>query len=102
MSMPNVPDITPDITLTADQCLAMLVASIALEEMGQAHLINAEAEKLQYILGTLDGTTPPEPPTLDQLVEVSNSIGQTMRNVIKNQMLLSFKLEDALNLYNQG
>ncbi len=102
MSMPNVPNITPDITLTWDQALAMLLASVALEEMGQAHIINAEAEKIQYILGTLEGITPPAPPTIAELLQVNDSVGKMMRNVVKNQMLLSFKLEDALSIYPQA
>ncbi len=101
MSMPNIPDITPDITITADQCFAMMLASIALEELGQAHIINAEAEKMQYILGTLKGTTPPlvEPPTIEQLLTANDSMCMTLRNIVKNQMLLGFKLEDAMSMY---
>ncbi len=99
MSMPNIPDITPDITITFEQCYAMMLASIALEEMAQSHIMNAEAEKLQYVLGTLAGTTPPSPPSIDQLLAVNDSICMTLRNVVKNQMLLGFKLEDAINAY---
>ncbi len=100
MSFPNIPDITPTITIGSEQCVSMLLASIALEELGQAHIMNAEAEKLQYVLGTLRGSTPPAPPTIAQLLKVNDSICMTLRNVVKNQMLLGFKLEDTIHLYN--
>ncbi len=102
MSMPNIPNIDPDINITVDQCYALLIASIAMEELAQSHIINAEAEKIQYILGTLDGQRPPAPPTIAQLLAVDDSVCMTMRNVIKNQMLLGFKLEDAMDLYKQA
>ncbi len=100
--MPNIPNINPDITITWTECISMLLASIALEEMGQAHVINAEAEKLQYILGTLGSKAPLDPPTIDQLLAVNDSICMTLRNVCMNNMMLSYKLQDAINLYGQG
>ncbi|WP_308018482.1 hypothetical protein [Bacillus sp. SRB3LM] len=42
MSQPNMPNITPNISLTRDDVVNLLLASIALEEMGLSHIINAE------------------------------------------------------------
>jgi len=98
MSYPNIPDVNPDINLSRDQVINLLLASIAFEELGLAHIINAEAEKIQFVLGTLEGQTPQEPPTLDDLFEINRSVEQTLRTVIKTQMLLQFKLEDVLNI----
>ncbi len=50
MSMPNIPDITPKIELCRDEIIDMLLASVALEEMGLSHIINAEGEKIQRVL----------------------------------------------------
>lgn len=69
-----------------------------------AHIINSEAEKIQYVLGTLQNesnTTQGNPyhqkrPTIDNLLEINKSVNGTLRTVIKNQMLLQFKLEDIL------
>ncbi len=101
MSMPNIPNITPEITITAQQCEAMLLAAVALEEMGLAHIINAEAEKIQYILGTLEGSVPGDPPTIQQLLDINDSVASMLRSVVKDQILLSFTLEDILALYQQ-
>ncbi len=98
MSMPNIPDITPDITITPEQAEAMLLAAVALEEMGLAHIINAEAEKIQYVLGTLEGTDPKDPPKIRELLEINDSVATMIRNTIKKEILLSYTLEDVLAL----
>ncbi|WP_176526224.1 hypothetical protein [Bacillus cereus] len=53
------------------------MASIALEELGLAHIINAEAEKIQYALGTLSGLSPVT--TLDEIVAVNELVNQTIQ-----------------------
>ncbi|MED0970835.1 hypothetical protein [Bacillus paramycoides] len=55
MSQANIPNITPTITLSRDDAINLLLASIALEELGLSHIINSEAEKIQYTIGTLPG-----------------------------------------------
>ncbi|MGL5379891.1 MAG: hypothetical protein ACRDBA_08205, partial [Clostridium sp.] len=54
MSMPNIPNINPEVNLEIKDTISMLLSSIALEEIGLSHIINAEAEKIQYAVGTLD------------------------------------------------
>ncbi len=99
MSLPNVPDITPTISIGNEQCISMLFASVALEELGLSHIINAEAEKIQYALGTLAGQRPTKPLTIDELLGINDSVCMTLRNVVKNQMLLGMKMEDITTLY---
>lgn len=49
MSQANIPNITPTITITTIDAVNLLLASIALEEIGLAHIINAEAEKFNTL-----------------------------------------------------
>ena len=99
MSFPSIPDVDASINITIEEAVNLLLASIAFEELGLAHIINAEAEKIHYILGTLEGQTPPKtPPTIDEILEINRSVDKTLKNVIKNQMLLQFKLEDTLTI----
>ncbi|WP_144509082.1 hypothetical protein [Bacillus mycoides] len=98
MSQANIPNITPTISITAGQTVPLILASIALEELALAHIINSEAEKIQFLLGTLDtGVTPP-PVTLSGLLTLNNSVQQTLQTAIKQEMLLQFKLENVLDL----
>ena len=53
MSMANIPNVTPAITLTREDSINLLLVSIAMEELALSHILNAEGEKIDYILGTL-------------------------------------------------
>lgn len=63
LSQSNIPNITPTITLTRENAVNLLLASTALEELGLSHIINAEGEKLQFVLGTMPGLSGPTGPT---------------------------------------
>ncbi|MDI6680120.1 hypothetical protein QMA02_30685 [Bacillus wiedmannii] len=101
MSQANIPNITPTISITAGQSISLLLASIALEELALAHIINSEAEKIQFILGTLNNGITPPPVTLSNLLTINNSVQQTLQSAIKQEMLLQFKLENILTLIDE-
>ena len=50
MGMPNIPDIKPKIEVSFEESVNLLLASIALEELSLAHIMNAEAEKIQEVV----------------------------------------------------
>lgn len=97
MSFPNIPNVTPSITLTREDSINLLLASIAFEELGLAHIINAEAEKIQAVVGTLPdidlGSV-----SIPDLLATNNSVNRMLKTVLKKQMLLQFKLEDVLDI----
>ena len=93
MSMPSFPPCGAD--LTKDKALAMIIASIATEELALSHIVNAEGEKLQYILGTLPGRHRPCASTQD-ILAVNQSAAEVLDTVIQSQKLLKGKLESAL------
>lgn len=68
-----------------------------MEERGLSNILNAEGEKLRYVLGTLEGVSGPTPPTIDELLQVNNSLQQTLATAIQTQMLLQNKMSIALN-----
>ncbi|MDP4084391.1 MAG: hypothetical protein Q8934_07200 [Bacillota bacterium] len=99
MSMPTIPNINANITITREEVINLLLASIAFEELGLAHLINAEAEKIQAVLGTLeDGENVNGSPSISDLLKINKSVNKTLKEIIKKEMLLQFKLEDVLEI----
>ncbi|MCL1989263.1 MAG: hypothetical protein FWG67_00060 [Defluviitaleaceae bacterium] len=94
MSMPTFP--TDMNTPTQEEALSQIISSIAMEELGLSHIINAEGEKLQYILGTLEGSTPPIPATVEDVLNVNTSVQKMLETISYNQMFLKAKLSDAL------
>jgi len=95
MSLPQFP-IDPS-NLTRDDAINMILTSIAMEEVGLSHVINAEGEKLQYILGTLEGVSGPTGVTVDQLLQANDSVSSLLEQAAANQQALSDKMQAALN-----
>ncbi len=98
MSFPNIPREIPSINIDKEQAISLLLSSIAFEELGLSHIINAEAEKIQYVLGTLEGEKPTFNPTFKDLLMINESVKETMEKVNKNQLLLLFKLKDVAKI----
>ena len=88
-SFPNNPDIT------RDDVVNQILSSVAMEELGLSHIINAEGEKLQYILGTLPGITGPAA-TIEDLLNANESVQSLLQNASYNQLLLRSKMQQAL------
>ena len=88
-SFPNNPDIT------RDDAVNQILSSVAMEELGLSHIINAEGEKLQYILGTLPGITGPAA-SIEDLLDANQSVQDLLQNASYNQLLLRSKMQQAL------
>ena len=102
MSMPTIPDMNPAIGIDVDDSINMIMSSIAMQEMGLSHIINAEAEKIQYMLGTLGGEHNPnkvEQFSVEEILNVNRSVDRTLKNVLRNQMLLQMNFEESIDLY---
>ena len=98
MSQPNIPNINPVISITRDDAANLLMASIAMEELGLAHVINAEGEKIQYAIGTLPGLTTPA--TIDEILAVNKSVQDTLALALKQELILESKLKTVSNILN--
>lgn len=96
MSMPNIPDINPNINLCKEDVISLLLASVALEEIGLSHIINAEGEKIQCITDDCKCAN-----KLDDLIKIDKSVQTTLRDVIKKEILLEFKFENILELIDK-
>ena len=97
MSMPSIPDLNPNVNIDRNDAINIILSSIGMEELSLAHILNAEAEKIQFALGTLE-TAGGQAATMEQILETNKMAGKMLRDVIKNQMLLSMKMEDTVEL----
>ncbi|KJD59277.1 BclA C-terminal domain-containing protein [Bacillus velezensis] len=97
MSQPNLPNITPVVTLSRDDTINLLLSSIAMEELGMAHILNAEGEKTQYAFGTIPGLTGP-PSSLADILNLNESVRDTLDSLMKQELLLGSKLDSISNI----
>ena len=93
MSQPTFPA-NPEIT--RDDALNMILASIAMEELGLSHIINAEGEKLQYILEMFTCCDDIDV-SVDKILEVNNSITRLLDSVMQNQICLKGEMDKVLD-----
>lgn len=94
MGMPEIPNQAhrPDLHNTVID----LLESIALEEMALAHLLNAEAEKVQAFVG--DNLNFPTCPTNHDILKFNQGVNQFVNTIIMKEWLLLNKLELVLRL----
>lgn len=68
-----------------------LLASIAEEEVALAHVIDAEAKKLKTVIGDKNKR-------VTDMIDANKSVERMLRKIITKEMLLSFQLEDVVEL----
>ncbi|HEY4602172.1 MAG TPA: hypothetical protein VIG73_12965 [Cerasibacillus sp.] len=92
MSLPNIPDIDPNITLDRCEVINLLLSSIAMEEIGISHILNAEGEKIQRLLKNNNIC-------VHDYFKLNKEINQMLRSIVKSQLLLQMKLEDVVTIF---
>ena len=71
--------------------------SIAMEELSLSHILNAEGEKIQHVLGTLTGQTV-SGAGIQDLLSIDESVMAMMESVRNTQNILLRKMETALGV----
>ena len=90
MSLPSFPNIDPPIQ--REDAVNQILSSIAMEELGLSHILNAEGEKLQYILGTLPGLSGPAA-TVEEVLTANESVRNLLKTAVQNQLFLKAKMQ---------
>ena len=92
MSMPQFP--SPDTVLSREQAIDSILISIAMEELALSHILNAEGEKLQYIMKHLND---PDNDCLgaEKLLEANDSVASLIDRIYDLQIILKNKLQIA-------
>ena len=94
MSLPSFPKVDPPIQ--RDDAVNQILSSIAMEELGLSHILNAEGEKMQYILGTLPGLSGPAA-TVKDVLNANESVRSLLETAVQNQLFLKAKMQGALD-----
>lgn len=94
MSMPEIAEMKKD----SDEAINLLITSIAFEEFALSNVINAEAEKIQFVLEPSKDHRPKEPVNIEQLIQLNKEVGKVLKKVIDKEIVLEFMLEDAIEL----
>jgi len=92
MSMPTFPKNDPP--LTREGSINGIISSIAAEELSLSHILNAEGEKLQFVLGTQPGLSGGA--DIEDVLDVNKSVQRTLDEITRQQLLLGTKLNAAL------
>ena len=95
MSLPTFP--TADPPIGCENAVNQLLSSIAMEELGLSHILNAEGEKLQYILDSLPGLNGP-PATVSDVLSANESVRSMLETAVQNQLFLKSKMQGALTV----
>ena len=82
-----------------EESINQVIAAIALEELALSHILNAEGEKIQYVLGTLvvpdrglSGGI-----TIANLVDLDTTVASVLQATAANMAALADKLRIAVN-----
>ena len=86
MSMPQFPNLE---CLTFEQAINSILTSIALEEAALSHILNAEGEKIQYVLAKCA--------TVDEVIRTNNSVKALVDSISDLQQTLKSKMRLALD-----
>jgi len=70
-----------------------------MEELALSHILNAEGEKIQYIVGTLESGAPAQPTTVEQVLAVNQSVRRLLETTSRLQLILSGKMSGVLGAH---
>ena len=82
-------------TIGREEAINQLLSSIAMEELALSHILNAEGEKIQHVLGTLPGQTVSDA-ALQDLLDIDTSVTTMLTSVRETQTQLMEKMTAAL------
>lgn len=96
MSMPNIPDVNPEICICFEDVIKLLLSSVALQEIALSNVINAESEKLQSVIKRKDNCY-----TVKELITLNESIEKVLYEVSSIETLLITKIKNISKLYDK-
>ncbi len=88
MSMPNIPNINPEINICKNDAISLMYLSIAMQEISLSHILNAEGEMLQQVIGKNE---------CDYCLKDLTTINESVNSIIDKVHLLEKLLVEKVN-----
>lgn len=99
MSQANIPNITPNISVTKEQSIHLLLSSVAMNELAFSHLMNAEAEKLQAFVSFTREATCLE---IKDFIQMNKAVSSFIEELTMSQWLSLKKLDRTISLLEEA
>ena len=94
MSLPNIPQIPQIPVIPTNAAISLILVSIALEEIGLSHIINAEGEKIQSAVAALNAGKA----SVCDVLAIDKSVSDLLRTILKKEVLIGLKMSEALEV----
>lgn len=88
MSVPNIPDVCPEISLDIDDVIKLMLSSISFMQISLANLVAEQSEELEYVMSKKDSYC-----TMDELLCLNKSVEKTVSDISTIESLLVTKLK---------
>ena len=92
MSMPELPN--PSKIPTLDEAIAAIIASIAMEEVALSRVIDAESEKIKFIVECAKSQGC-ENMNIEDILAINKSVADVLEEITRLQIILKEKLDIA-------
>jgi hypothetical protein len=93
MSLPDSPEMKPGQSITKRESLALLLTSVAMNEISLSHIISAEADAIQAFVKSR-----PEELSYMSVIRINNTASRLLEEVSNGQWLSLSKLDRILRL----
>lgn len=93
MSLPDSPETMPGQSITKRESLALLLTSVAMNEISLSHIISAEADAIQAFIKSR-----PEELSYMSVIRINNTASRLLEEVSNGQWLSLSKLDRILRL----
>lgn len=93
MSLPDSPETKPGQSITKRESLALLLTSVAMNEISLSHIISAEADAIQAFIKSR-----PEELSYMSVIRINNTTSRLLEEVSNGQWLSLSKLDRILRL----
>lgn len=93
MSLPDSPEMKPGQSISKRESLALLLTSVAMNEISLSHIISAEADAIQAFVKSR-----PEELSYMSVIRINNTASRLLEEVSNGQWLSLSKLDRILRL----